>query len=87
MIRFCSERYGICDITRVLSGILGYYAANDRRRQIHGKSSVYLYFIPLAVIASVNLWNGVIMNYSSGETMQYIISMLTESTFPRRILS
>ena len=36
----------------------------------------YLYFIPLAVIASVNLWNGVRMNFSVGETVLYIISML-----------
>ena len=36
----------------------------------------YLYFIPLAVIASVNLWNGVRMNFSVGETVLYIISMV-----------
>lgn len=32
MIRFCSEHYGICDITRVLYGILGYYGKNVCRK-------------------------------------------------------
>lgn len=43
---------------------------------VRGKPSAYLYFIPLAVLASVNLWNGVTMNYSTGETVLYIISMI-----------
>lgn len=40
-----------------------------------GKLSDYLYFIPLFVIMSVNLWYGVSMNATSIETVLYIISM------------
>lgn len=36
----------------------------------------YLYFIPLGLILTVNLWNGVTMNLSILETILYIISML-----------
>ena len=36
----------------------------------------YLFFIPLAVIASCNLWNGMRMNFSLPETVLYIVSML-----------
>lgn len=36
----------------------------------------YLYFLPLAVIASTNLWNGVTLRFSPVETALYIVSML-----------
>jgi len=36
----------------------------------------YLYFIPLLLIMTTNLWNGVQMNFSAGETALYILSML-----------
>lgn len=36
----------------------------------------YLYFLPLVVIASVNLWGGVTLNFSVFETVLYIISMI-----------
>ena len=39
------------------------------------KYSHYLYFIPLVVIASANLWNGVVLRYSAFETVLYIASM------------
>ena len=35
-----------------------------------------LYYIPLIVMASVNLWHGVTMNCSVLETLLYIVSML-----------
>lgn len=41
-----------------------------------GNLKEYLFFIPLAVIASCNLWNGVRMNFSLPETVLYIVSML-----------
>lgn len=41
-----------------------------------GKAKTYLYFIPLIIIASCNLWNGVGMNYSSLETALFVLSML-----------
>lgn len=35
----------------------------------------YLYFIPLLLIISVNLWNGLTMNASIAETVLFILSM------------
>ncbi len=36
----------------------------------------YLYFLPLALIVSVNLWGGVALHFSWFETVLYIVSML-----------
>ncbi|MCM1143325.1 MAG: CPBP family intramembrane metalloprotease [Blautia sp.] len=36
----------------------------------------YLYFLPLLILMSVNLWNGVTMKVSAGETVIFILSML-----------
>lgn len=36
----------------------------------------YLYFIPLLLIISVNVWNGVAMNASVAETVLFVLSMI-----------
>lgn len=36
----------------------------------------YLYFVPLLLIMSVNLWNGVTLNMSAAESALYVLSML-----------
>lgn len=36
----------------------------------------YLYFLPLLLLVSVNLWNGVQLRYSAAETILYVVSML-----------
>lgn len=41
-----------------------------------GNAKNYLYFIPLTVIGSCNLWFGVKMNYSLAETLLFVFSML-----------
>lgn len=41
-----------------------------------GSLKTYLYFLPLAVIMSCNLWNGVTVNLSIGEAALYIVSMI-----------
>lgn len=41
-----------------------------------GKAKDYFYFIPLFVIGSCNLWNGVQLNCSPMETTLYVLSML-----------
>lgn len=41
-----------------------------------GKGKQYLYFIPLALIASVNLWRGVSFRFPPAETVLYIWSMV-----------
>lgn len=40
-----------------------------------GSLKKYLYFIPLVLITSVNLWNGITMNASIVETALFIVSM------------
>ena len=40
------------------------------------KASAFLYYVPLAVIASCNLWRGVTLNASVAETALYVGSML-----------
>ncbi len=41
-----------------------------------GNLKNYLYFIPLGLIASVNLWNGVKINVSAFEVVLFVLSML-----------
>ncbi|MGN0604598.1 MAG: lysostaphin resistance A-like protein [Oscillospiraceae bacterium] len=43
---------------------------------VMGGCKKYLFFLPLVLITSVNVWNGVMLNYSVSETVLYIISML-----------
>ncbi len=44
--------------------------------KFQGKLSDYLWFAPLMVLLTVNLWHGVRMNFSPLETALYIASML-----------
>ncbi len=44
--------------------------------RFEGSLKNYLFFIPLLVIMSTNLWNGVTMKVSFGETILHIISMI-----------
>ncbi len=44
--------------------------------KFQGKLSDYLWFAPLLLLLTVNLWHGVQMNYSPLETALYIASML-----------
>lgn len=41
-----------------------------------GKAKPFLYFIPLVLLASTNLWWGVKLNYTVAESVLYVISML-----------
>lgn len=41
-----------------------------------GNLKNYLYFIPLLLIMSVNLWNGVTLNMPAAESALYVLSML-----------
>jgi len=45
-------------------------------RRVEGNAKKYLYFVPLIIITSVNLWNGVTWNYPFTETIFYIASMI-----------
>lgn len=44
--------------------------------KLEGNAKTYLYFIPLVLLASTNIWFGVKMNLSILETFLYIVSML-----------
>lgn len=44
--------------------------------KIEGDYRKYLYFLPLAVIASTNLWDGVRLHLSVFETILYVVSMI-----------
>lgn len=44
--------------------------------RFEGEAKRYLYFIPLLLLASTNLWWGVKMNLSAQESVLYVISML-----------
>ena len=41
-----------------------------------GRAGKYLYYLPLVLIASTNLWGGIRLNLSWTETILYIISMI-----------
>ena len=41
-----------------------------------GNAKQYLFFIPLVLLASTNLWWGVRLNYTPVETVLYVVSML-----------
>ncbi len=45
-------------------------------RPVTGKGREYLWFLPLVLMVTVNLWGGVEMNMSPAETGLYIVSML-----------
>lgn len=44
--------------------------------KFEGSMKKYLFFFPLMILCSTNLWNGVTMNLSLLETVLYIVSML-----------
>lgn len=82
-----SESLGIYKIITVpvgilLSLILYIWIRRNKLMEKYGlcrfKGSLknYLFFIPLAVIMTTNLWNGVKMNVSVGETILHVISMI-----------
>lgn len=43
---------------------------------VRGKAASYWYFLPLVLLASVNLWNGLTMNFSALESALYAVSRL-----------
>lgn len=68
----------VCIIFTLL--ILGFIKKHNLWEQyglcsLKGTLKKYLYFIPLVLIASVNLWNGITMNTSIAETALFIVSM------------
>lgn len=83
---FCIQNFGIYDYRSVLintlfSCFLLILIVLLKRVSYYGlikvtNSKKYLYFIPLLLIISVNLWNGININNSIDEIIFYILNML-----------
>lgn len=82
-----SRQLGIAKVLTVPVGLVlsavcyGFIRKNGLFRQvglwkISGNYRQYLWFVPLAVISSVNFWNGLTLNAAPVETILYILSMV-----------
>lgn len=83
---YCMQNWGLTDcrsaiINTVFSVLLLALVISLKRVSFYGLTKVadlkkYLYFIPLLLLLSVNLWNGVNINNTASEILFYIISMM-----------
>ena len=83
---FCMQNFGIEDyrstiINTIFSISLIILIKILKRISYYGLTKVtklkeYLYFIPLLLIVSVNLWNGININNSTAEIVFYILTMI-----------
>jgi len=83
---YCIQNFGIEDyrstiINTIFSIALIVLTIILKRISYYGLTKVtnlkeYLYFIPLLLIVSVNLWNGVNINNSASEIVFYILTMI-----------
>ena len=82
---FCIQNFGITDyrstiINTIFSAMLLYLIVKLDRVAYYGLRKVnntkqYLYFLPLVLIVSVNLWNGININHTGSEIMFHILTM------------
>lgn len=83
---FCVQNFGYTScagfvintiFSLILIGIiLALKGASDYGLTRVKNTKKYLYFIPLIFIATVNLWSGININNSAGETIFHILTML-----------
>ena len=83
---YCIQNFGIEDyrstiINTIFSIVLIILMIILKRISYYGLTKVtnvkkYLYFIPLFLIISVNLWNGININNSASELIFYILTMI-----------
>ena len=83
---YCIQNFGIEDyrstiINTIFSIALIILMIILRKTSYYGLTKVtnlkaYLYFIPLFLIVSVNLWNGININNSASEIIFYILTMI-----------
>ena len=83
---FCMQNFGIADyrstiVNTVFSLLLILLIFGLKGRAFYGFQMVkngkrYLYFIPLALIVSVNFWNGIHIQNSAEEIVFHILTML-----------
>lgn len=83
---FCIQNFGIDSyksaiINTIFSIFLVILMIILKRTKYYGLTKVtnlkkYLYFIPLVLIVSVNLWNGININNSASEIVLHILTMI-----------
>ncbi len=83
---YCMQNWGLTDyrsaiVNTIFSVVLLALVISLKRVSYYGLTKVadlkkYLYFVPLLLILSVNLWNGVNINNTASEILFYIISMM-----------
>lgn len=83
---YCMQNFGLTDyrsaiLNTIFSVALLILIISLKRTSYYGLTKIenlkgYLYFIPLLLIISVNLWNGVHINHTPSEILFYIITML-----------
>lgn len=83
---YCVQNFGTKDyrstiINTIISAFLIILMISLKRTKYYGLTKVnnpkkYLYFIPLLLIASVNLWNGININNSKNEMIFHILTMI-----------
>lgn len=82
----CLNNFGTTDyrsaiINTIFSVALLFLMIGLKRTSYYGLTKVndlkrYLYFIPLVLIASVNLWGGIHVNNTAGELLFHVITMI-----------
>ena len=83
---YCMQNFGLEDyrstiINTVFSAAVLALIVSLKRVDYYGLVKVtdtkkYLYFIPLLLIVSVNLWNGLNINHTPGKIIFYMLSMV-----------
>ena len=83
---FCMQNFGVADyrsaiINTIFSIALLILVIALKRLSYYGFNKVkdfknYLYFIPLAIIISVNFWTGININNTKGEIIFHFLTML-----------
>lgn len=83
---YCIQNFGITDyrsafINTLFSGVLAVLMIHLKRVSYYGLTKVtdlksYLYFIPLLVIITVNLWGGIRINNTPSEILFHVITMI-----------
>lgn len=83
---YCIQNFGLHDyrsaiINTIFSVFLIVLMSLLKRIQYYGLTKIknskkYLFFIPLILLSTVNLWNGININHSTKEIIFYILTMI-----------
>ena len=83
---YCMQNFGLTDyrsviVNFILSLLIVIFIVKNKLGEYYGLTKFpnpkkFLYFIPLLMIVSVNLWNGININNSILEIIYYIFSMI-----------